>query len=318
MKKLISYIFPIYNEEGNIPFLYKTMESVTKKVINKYDIEYIFVNDGSKDKSFELLSKIADKDKRVRIIDFARNFGHQIAVTAGLDNSKGDAVIIMDSDMQDPPEVSLELIKKWEEGYDVAYAQRRTRQDSFFKKFTAAAFYRILDKLADVKIPKDTGDFRLMDRKVVDVLNSYREKNRFLRGMVSSLGFKQIAVLFDRHERYAGTTGYPLKKMIKLANDGIFSFSSFPIRFIMSFAIVLGVFSLICLLFALITRLCGADWFTAHFTFLIISVIMFFSAIQTFFIALVGEYVYRIYAEAQGRPLYIINKIYGKNQNTNS
>jgi dolichol-phosphate mannosyltransferase len=315
MLKKISYIFPIYNEEGNISLLYETMNKITKKLVKKYSIEFIFINDGSRDRSLDLLQDLVNKDKRVKVINFARNFGHQLAVTAGLDYSSGDAVIIMDSDMQDPPEVSLELIQKWEEGFEVVYAQRRTRKDSFLKKLTASVYYRILERLADIKIPKDTGDFRLMDRKVVNVLNTFREKDRFLRGMVSYLGFKQTPLLFDRHERHSGNTGYSLKKMMKLAKDGIFSFSSFPIRFMMNCSVFLGVLSIVSLICIFLGKIYHQDWFTNNYVFVNLTIIMVFSAIQLFFLALLGEYIYRIYTESQGRPLYIISQIYDKSKN---
>ena len=207
-KKLVSYVFPIYNEEGNIKLLHKTMSALLEKHAN-YNYELIFINDGSRDNSHNLLVEIAKKDKRAVVIDFSRNFGHQIAVTAGLDHASGDAVIIMDSDMQDPPAVSFDLIKKWEEGFDVVYAQRRSRKDTFFKKFTADIYYRTLQKLADIDIPRNTGDFRLIDRKVVEEMKRFKEHNRFLRGMVSFIGFKQTAVQFDRDERHAGIGSLP-------------------------------------------------------------------------------------------------------------
>ncbi len=225
-RKTLSFVFPIYNEEGNVYLLYKTIKQTHKTIVRKYQIEYIFVNDGSKDKSLDMLLDIQKKDNNVKIINFSRNFGHQIAVTAGLDYAKGDAIIIMDSDLQDPPKVSLDLIKKWEEGYDVVYAQRRSRKDSFFKKFTANLFYRTLQNLASIDIPRNTGDFRLIDKKVSIVINSMKEHDRFLRGMVSWVGFRQTGVQFDRDARHSGTTNYPFKKMIKLAADGIFGFST--------------------------------------------------------------------------------------------
>lgn len=208
--KLISYVFPIYNESGNIDLLYKTIKEVTSSLEGSYLFEYIFINDGSRDDSLEKLVALQQKWWKHRCHRLSRNYGHQIAVTAGLDYAKGDAVIIMDSDMQDPPAVSLELIKAWEAGSDVVYAQRRSRKDTLFKKITANLFYRSLEKLADIKIPRNTGDFRLIDRKVVDEVNKYRESLfRFLRGLVSYVGYKQTTVLFDRDERHAGTTGWP-------------------------------------------------------------------------------------------------------------
>ena len=227
-RRLVSLVFPIYNEEGNIPLLYTTVTGILAERPD-LDFELIFINDGSRDRSLELLGELQQQDPRVTVIDFSRNFGHQIAVTAGLDQARGNAVIVMDSDMQDPPRICLELIARWEEGRDVAYAQRRTRKDKLFKRVTANMFYRTLEVLADIEIPRNTGDFRIMDRAVVDQMVAMREHKRFLRGMVSFVGFKQVAVPFDRDERHAGETGYPLRKMISFATDGILSFSVAPL-----------------------------------------------------------------------------------------
>ena len=308
MKKLISYIFPIYNESGNIGLLYETMDKLLAKQ-PKYDYEIIFINDGSRDDSLEQLVEIQKKDKRVSIINFSRNFGHQIAVTAGLDFAKGDAVIIMDSDMQDPPRVSFELVNKWEEGYEVVYAQRRSRKDSFFKKLTASVFYRILQKLADIDIPRNTGDFRLMDRKVVNELNKFREKNRFLRGLVSYVGFRQIGVLFDRDERHAGETGYPLKKMLKFAMDGILSFSSVPLKLISQLGIMLSGVSFLGIFYAILVKLFDPSHVVPGWTFIVIA-ILFVGGIQLVMLGVIGTYIGRMYAEIQSRPLYIISSVY--------
>lgn len=307
-KKLISYIFPIYNEEDNIDILYKTISSLIKKN-KKYNYEIIFVNDGSKDSSIEKLIDVQQKDDRVCVINFARNFGHQIAVTAGLDFAKGDAVIIMDADMQDPPAISFELVKKWEEGYEVVYAQRRSRKDTFFKKFTANLFYRTLQKLADIDIPRNTGDFRLIDRKVVNEMNKFKEHNRFLRGMVSYIGFKQIAVQFDRDERHAGVTGYPLKKMIKFAADGIFSFSTTPLKLISSVGYFIASLSFLGIIYAIIMKIFFPAITIEGWTFIVIS-ILFIGGVQLIMLGVLGSYIGRIYTEAQNRPLYIVDRIY--------
>ena len=305
MKK-ISYIFPIYNEEENIPLLYKTISRTVAPIENKYTIEIIFINDGSKDKSLQLLKNIQSNDSRVRVIDFARNFGHQIAVTAGLDYSTGDAAIIMDSDMQDPPRVSLELIKEWENGYDVAYAQRKSRKDGLFKKLSADLFYRTLQRLADIDIPRNTGDFRLIDRKVIDQLKLFKEHNRFLRGMVSYVGYKQIAVQFDRDERHAGVTGYPFKKMVQFAYDGIFSFSSSPLKAISRLGFGIAILSILGILYALVVFALGHS--VAGWTFTVIS-IFFIGGIQLIMLGVLGGYIGRIYTEVQDRPLYGIASI---------
>lgn len=311
MKKLISYVFPIYNESGNIALLYKTMDALLRSN-TKYNYELVFINDGSRDDSLKQLVELQKKDKRITVIDFSRNFGHQIAVTAGLDQAKGDAVIIMDSDMQDPPKVSFELIKKWEEGFDVVYAQRRTRKDTFFKKFTADMFYRTLQKLADIDIPRNTGDFRLIDRKVVDELSKFREHNRFLRGMVSFVGFKQTAVLFDRDERHAGETGYPLKKMIKFAADGIFSFSTVPLKMISTMGYIVAAISLLGIIYAIFMKIFFPEVTIEGWTLMIISV-LFIGGIQLIMLGVLGSYIGRIYTEAQNRPLYMIKGLYDSN-----
>jgi len=300
-------VFPIYNESGNIDLLYKTMAKLLASE-KRYNFEIIFVNDGSHDNSLDQLYKLQVKDKRLVVVNFARNFGHQIAVTAGLDQAKGDAVIIMDSDMQDPPAVSLELIKKWEEGYDVVYAQRRTRKDTFFKRITASAYYMLLEKLADIKIPRNTGDFRLIDRKVVDALGEFREHNRFLRGMVSYVGFKQTAVLFDRHERHAGETGYPLKKMLKFAADGIFGFSWTPLKLINRVGYGISLLSFLGILYAIIVKIIEPHQVVPGWTFIVIA-ILFIGGIQLIMIGMLGNYIGRIYTEAQNRPLYILESV---------
>ena len=306
-KKLVTYVFPIYNESGNINLLYQTISELLKS--NKqYAYQLIFVNDGSKDNSLELLAKIQKNDRRITIIDFARNFGHQIAVTAGLDYAKGDAVIIMDSDMQDPPKVSFELIKKWEDGYDVVYAQRRSRKDTFFKKLTANLFYRTLQKLADIDIPRNTGDFRLLDRKVVDEMKKFTEHHRFLRGMVSFIGFKQIAVQFDRDERHAGVTGYPLKKMLKFAADGIFSFSTYPLKLIRNLGFLVSFVAFLGIIYALVMKLFFPSVTIEGWTFIVIA-ILFVGGVQLIMLGVLGSYVGRIYTETQNRPLYTIQAI---------
>lgn len=311
-KKLISYIFPIFNESGNIDLLYKTVAELLQD--NKqYDYELIFINDGSRDNSLELLKKLQTKDKRATVIDFSRNFGHQIAVTAGLDYARGDAVIIMDADMQDPPKVSFELIKKWEEGYDVVYAQRRTRKDTWFKKLTADMFYRTLQKLADINIPRNTGDFRLIDRKVVDEIKKFKEHHRFLRGMVSYVGFKQIAVQFDRHERYAGETGYPLKKMLKFAADGIFSFSTYPLKVIRNLGFAIASLAFLGILYAIAMKVFFPDITIEGWTFIVIS-ILFVGGVQLVMLGVLGSYIGRIYTEAQNRPLYMVAAVYGQDK----
>lgn len=311
MKRLISYVFPIFNESDNIDLLYKSVRKVTREVSGDFDFEFIFVNDGSRDNSLSKLVRLQTENKDVVVVDFARNYGHQIAVTAGLDASRGDAVVIMDSDLQDPPSVSVELIHKWQEGYDVVYAQRHSRKDTAFKKFTASLYYRGLARLADIEIPRNTGDFRLLDRKVVDELSRYKEHNRFLRGLVSYVGFKQTAVLFDRDERHAGETGYSLGKMIKLAADGIFGFSSAPLRVISRLGYFMALLSVVGALYALAVKIFYPASAVEGWTFIVISIFLV-GGIQLIMLGVLGSYVGRIYTEVQGRPLYSINKIYRK------
>lgn len=307
-KKLITYVFPIYNESGNIQVLYDTMEKLLK-AHTRYNYEIIFINDGSKDDSLNKLISLQQKDNRITVIDFARNYGHQIAVTAGLDYANGDAIIIMDSDMQDPPAVSFELIEKWSAGYDVVYAQRRSRKDTFFKKLTADVFYRTLQQLAEINIPRNTGDFRLIDRKVADEIKKFKEHNRFLRGMVSYVGFKQIAVEFDRDARFAGETGYPLKKMLRFAADGIFSFSTAPLKLITRTGNVIAGLSFAGILYALGTKIFSPGIVVPGWTFIVIS-ILFIGGIQLIMLGVLGSYIGRIYTESQNRPLYGVSAIY--------
>ena len=308
-KKTISYVFPIFNESGNIDLLHKTMLKVIKPKAKTFNFEFIYVNDGSRDDSLEKLVTLHQKDDRVKVINFSRNFGHQLAVTAGLDNAIGDAVIIMDSDMQDPPKVSIELVEKWQEGYQVVYAQRRTRKDGVFKKFTADIFYRVLQRLADISIPRNTGDFRLIDRRVVDTMKNFPEHNRFLRGMVSYVGFKQTAVLFDRDERHAGETGYPLKKMIKFAADGILGFSTAPLKMITRLGTFFSILSLFGILYAIYMRIFQPDVTVTGWTFIVIAVLLI-GGVQMIMLGVLGSYIGRIYTEVQNRPLYIIDAIF--------
>lgn len=305
---LISYVFPIYNESGNIALLHRTMTEVVKPLA--YDVEFVFVNDGSRDDSLELLVDLSRRDPRCRVIDLSRNFGHQLAVTAGVDAARGDAIVIMDSDMQDPPEVSLELIAKWEEGYDVVYAQRRSRKDTAFKKFTADMFYRTLNTLSEIEIPRNTGDFRLISRRAADQLSRYREHDRFLRGMISHAGFRTVGVQFDRHARHAGETGYPLRKMIRFAADGIMGFSSKPLQLITRVGYAFSVLALIGVLYALFVRIFFPHLAVAGWAFTVI-VILLVGGLQLVMMGIIGSYVGRIYTEVKNRPLYGVQNTYG-------
>ena len=306
MKK-ISLVIPMYYEEQVAEECYKRVSKVLKG-LKDYDYEIIFVNDGSKDKTLPILEKIADKDKKVKIVSFSRNFGHQAAVTAGLKYITGDAVVIMDADLQDPPELVPDMLKKWEEGYEVIYGKRKKRDgESAFKLLTAKAFYATLNKLSDVEIPKDTGDFRLVDRKVVDVVNSLPEHNKFLRGLFSWVGFKQYPYEYERKERFAGKTKYPLKKMLKLAKDGIIGFSTKPLKIVGGLGILSVVVSIIILIYAILSFAFSWNNLTAGWTS-IMCTMTFLGGIILISLWMIGEYIARIYDETKQRPQYIVDK----------
>lgn len=308
MKKLISFVLPVYNEELTLPKLQDELKGTLEIIEKKYSVEIIFINDGSKDSSIDILNQMSESDQRIRVIDFSRNFGQQAAVTAGLDYSKGDAVIIMDADLQDPPETTLDMINKWEKGFDVVYATRKKRKDGFFKSISAKIFYRVLYKLSEVKIPVDTGDFRLMDRKVVNEIIKFKETNRYLRGLVSYVGFKQTSVEFERNERYAGVTHYPLKKMVGLSIDGITGFSTIPLRLITQFGILVSIGSFLGIIYALFQRIFNYEEVVAGWTTVMLSV-LFIGGVQIVMIGILGSYIGRIYKEVRNRPLYIVSSI---------
>lgn len=305
-QKIISFILPIYNEEDNIPEMNKVLLKTLESLDAKYDFEVIYVNDGSSDNSLNLLKETTKTNKKVKVISFSRNFSQQMAVTAGLDYCKGDAAIIMDADLQDPPEVCFDLIKKWEDGFDVAYAVRRSRKDGFFKKLTAYIFYRFLEKSTKVKIPKDTGDFRLMNRKAIDAFKSMRERTRFVRGMISYIGFKQVAVYFDRNERYAGITKYNFGKLVKLAQTAILSFSDMPTRVLFNTSLFLIFFSIfIAPVIFIILNLVSAS--LVAIAFYITAIFMLSVIILS--LGILGLYLQKIHEESLQRPLYIVDEV---------
>jgi polyisoprenyl-phosphate glycosyltransferase len=298
-------VAPIFNESENIPELYRRVAEVMDSTGDTWEL--VLVDDGSSDNSAELIRELANQDGRVRPLIFARNFSHQIAVTAGLDYSRGEAVVVIDSDLQDPPEVILDLIKKWKEGNQVVYAVRAEREgETWFKTFTASLFYRIIYRITDVKIPMDTGDFRLMDRKVVDVMNHMRERHRFLRGMSAWVGFKQVGVPYKRAARFAGSTKYPFRKMFKLALNAITGFSYFPLQM----ATYLGFFSagisILAIPVIIFGRLTGMQAFLGQASTLV--AVLFLGGVQLISLGILGEYIGRIYDEVKGRPLYIVSE----------
>ena len=306
MKK-VSVVIPMYYEEEVAKECYNRMSEVLSK-IEGYEYELICVNDGSQDKTLPILEEIAKNDKKVKVISFARNFGHQCAVTAGLKYVTGDCVVIIDADLQDPPELIPEMLKLWKEGNEVIYGKRKTREgESVFKLLTAKMFYKTLNALSDVDIPKDTGDFRLVDRKVVDVMNSMPEHNKFLRGLWGWIGFKQIPFEYERKERFAGKTKYPLKKMLKLASDGIIGFSTKPLKMVGALGILAIVISIIILIYSLVSYIFGLNHLTAGWTSIMVTVTLF-SGVQLLSIWIMSEYIGRIYDESKSRPQYIIDK----------
>ncbi|MED4239403.1 glycosyltransferase family 2 protein [Priestia megaterium] len=309
MSSIVKYsiVVPVYNEEEVIHETYRRLTEVMRSTKEAYEL--LFVNDGSRDRTAEIIKEYSEQDPAVVLLDFARNFGHQIAITAGMDYARGEAVVVIDADLQDPPELILEMIKKWKQGFDVVYAKRTKRKgETYFKKQTAAMFYRFLRAMTDIDIPLDTGDFRLLDRKVCNQMNSIQEKNRFVRGLVSWVGFKQIAVEYERDERLAGESKYPLKKMLKLSMDGITSFSYKPLKLASYAGVTLSGIGFIYLLVVLYLKLFTDSTITGWSSLIVIQ--LFFSGIILIILGMIGEYIGRIYDETKNRPLYIVREKY--------
>jgi dolichol-phosphate mannosyltransferase len=300
---IFSVIVPIFNELENLPLLYDRVTSVMDSTGETWEL--ILVDDGSSDGSTDVIRQLAAQDPRVRPVIFARNFGHQIAVTAGMDYSRGQAVTIIDADLQDPPEVILDLIEKWREGYQIVYAVRSEREgESWFKLTTASLFYKLIYKITDVNIPLNTGDFRLIDRKALTVINDMREWNRFLRGMGAWVGFKQIGVEYKRHARHAGQTHYPLKKMMQLALNAVTGFSTYPLKLLNYGGIFLvGLSVLLLILYLILAAFNRVDLSYVLATWLSL---IFLSGVLLLGMGILGEYIGRSYDEAKGRPLYIV------------
>ncbi len=302
-KPTYTIIAPIYNEIDNIQTLYTRVCEVMDSTGEPW--EFVMVDDGSSDGSTDAILELKKKDDKIVPVIFARNFGHQIAVTAGLDYSQGKAVTIIDADLQDPPEVILALIEKWKEGYEVVYATRSKREgETWFKRFTASVFYRLIQRITDINLPMDTGDFRLLDRKVVDVMGGMREKHRFLRGMSVWVGFRQTGVEYERAERLAGETKYPLKKMFQLASDAITGFSYFPLQLATYLGFAFTGISFLAILALIILRLVGSQFLMGQAATLI--AVLFLGGVQLLSIGMIGEYIGRLYDEAKGRPLYTV------------
>ena len=303
---IYSIIAPIFNESGNIPDLYSRVRDVLDSTGVSWEL--ILIDDGSTDDSADLIRSYAIQDDRVRPVIFARNFGHQIAVTAGFDYCRGDAVVIIDSDLQDPPELILDLITKWKEGYEVVYAVREEREgEGWFKLITAALFYRMISSITDVNIPMDAGDFRLLDRKVVDVLHQMREKHRFLRGMSSWVGFRQTGVPYRRVARQVGETKYPFRKMFRLAINAVTSFSYFPLQLATYIGFIASGIRILSIPVVIAIRLWGTETPLLGQTTTLIAV-LFLGGVQLISLGILGEYIGRLYDEAKGRPLYIVRE----------
>lgn len=312
-----SFVVPVYNEEKSLPEMYRRVSAVMQQMDGA--VELILINDGSRDRTLQLLRHLQQQDPRVCYLSLARNFGHQIAVTAGLNFARGQAVIILDADLQDPPELIPELIDKWRQGYQVVYAQRTQRhQESWFKRFTAYCFYRLLKQLADVDIPTDTGDFCLLDRQVVEILNGMPERNRYIRGLRSWLGFQQTAVKFKREPRFAGDVKYTFGKSLALAVNGLVSFSKVPLRLSTYVGLLSAIAAIFMVLLVLYWRIFVPHSPLTGFTIILVA-IFFLGAVQLVSIGILGEYIGRIYEEVKGRPLYTLAEVSGFNvQNVNN
>lgn len=314
MRPTYSIVAPAYNEEGNLSLFHERIQKVMNGLGD--DWELVLVNDGSTDRTLDIIQELVAQDPHVKCVNFARNFGHQTAVTAGIDYATGHAIVLIDADLQDPPEVIPKLIEQWNEGYEVVYAVRAERQgESWFKRVTAKAFYRGLYRITDVDIPLDTGDFRLMDEKVANVLRNMREHNRFIRGMTSWVGFKQTGVSYVREARHAGETKYPLRKMIRFALDAVTGFSFFPLQVMVYLSGMLGVLAILVAIVISGLRLSfGDEFFGGQATTIVLLLLL--SSFQLFFLFIVGQYIARIYDETRGRPLYVVASTEGFSQSS--
>ena len=308
MNPQYSLVIPIYNEEKNIAELYRRLRAVMDKL---GDVELILVNDGSRDRSLLLLRELHRQDRRICYLSLSRNFGHQIALTAGLNFVRGQVIVVLDGDLQDPPELIPHLIEKWQQGYQVVYAQRsRRHRENWFKRLCAYCFYRLLQRLAEVEIPLDTGDFCLMDRQVVDVLNQMPERNRYLRGLRSWIGWKQTSISYERDPRFAGEVKYTFAKSLSLAANGLVSFSRLPLRLSTYVGLFAAVVAVLMAILVLYWRIVAPDSPLTGFATIMIA-IFFLGAVQLVSIGILGEYIGRIYEEVKGRPLYVLSEVVG-------
>jgi len=313
LQPVLSVVLPIYNEEQVIPEMYRRMTSVLEGIGERYEL--VLVNDGSRDRSRELLHELHVRDPRVRVINFARNFGHQVAITAGMDYAQGDAVVVIDADLQDPPEVIAEMVDKWREGYEMVYGVRTEREgETWFKLATANLFYRLMNSITTIDIPLDAGDFRLMDRAVIQTLRAMREKRRYMRGLSAWVGFKQTPLPYRREARFAGETKYPFKKMLRFATDGITNFSLLPLQFATYMGFASAFLALVGLIVAVIGRLFWPGALLGQATTLVS--VLFIGGVQLISLGILGEYLGRIYEEVKGRPLYIVAEALGYQQDS--
>lgn len=307
-RPVVSIIAPVFNEEPILHELYRRLRETMDGIGEPWEL--VFINDGSRDASYAIMTELHAQDERVRVVNFSRNFGHQIAITAGADYAQGDAVVIIDADLQDPPSLIADMVAKWREGYEVVYAVRAKRQgETWFKLFTAHFFYRLIRGITGVNIPVDTGDFRLLDRKAVEALKSMREHHRFMRGMSAWVGYRQTGIEYVRAERFAGETKYPLKKMIRFALDGITSFSYLPLQLATYAGFIIAAISVLGILITIALRLSGSQAFYGQATTLVM--VLFLGGIQLISLGIIGEYLGRIYDEVKKRPLYIVSEALG-------
>jgi len=313
----VSVVCPVFNEEEGISVFYKRASEAMNAIDPPVDYSFLFINDGSSDGTADVLQGIADNDDRVGVLHFSRNFGHQLAITAGIDHADGDAVVVIDSDLQDPPEVIAQMVQLWREGWHVVYGQRTSRPgESGFKLFTARYFYRFINWLSDVDLPLDAGDFRLMDHRVVEVLKDVREENRYVRGLVSWAGFRQCALPYERDVRFAGETKYPISKMIRFASDGISSFSEKPLRLAGQLGGIVTVLAFLTGLGIIVGKIVNPSGQLPGYASMM-AVILFLGGIQLLTVGILGQYLGRTYRETKRRPLYILSSSHSINSNSN-